>query len=91
MVPFLITQVSDLVGVVIDGVANFEIALKTTGLQPMIQRLWIYGYLQSFGVDLAEPKYIEQIQSILQNNISAIVSFSSGYAKDAGSIVVNTV
>lgn|GEM_PF-5897418 len=56
-----------------------------------MQQTRFYDYLKTFGVDLAEPRYLEQLQSIIQNNISAIITFSSGYAKDAGGIVVSTV
>jgi predicted PurR-regulated permease PerM len=91
MIPFLINQIGDAVAVVVKHAKDFEGLLKTSSLQEMITGLWGYSYLQTLGVDLAEPKYLQQIQSILQNNISAIIGFSTSYAKGAGGIVVDTV
>lgn len=91
MIPFLINQLSDIVSIIVNRIGNLETSLKTTGLQPIIKNMRLYGYLKTFGIDLATPIYLEQLQSILQNNISAIISFSSSYAKNAGSLVVSTV
>lgn len=91
MVPFLVNQIGDIVGAVINQVRVIETTIKTVGLGDMVQQTLLYGYLKTFGVDLAEPRYLEQVQSIIQNNISAIVAFSSSYAKDAGGVVVSTV
>ncbi len=91
MIPFLINQLSDLVTIIISWAQNIEWLLKTNTLESTIRSMSLYGYLQSFGIDLTEPKYLEYLQSLLQNNISAILSFWSSYAKDAGQIVVNTV
>ena len=91
MIPFLVNQIGDLIGVIITLASHLEASLKTVGLWPMIQQNGMYGYLKSFGIDLAEPRYLEQLQSIIQNNISAIIAFSSNYAKWAGNIVVSTV
>jgi predicted PurR-regulated permease PerM len=83
MVPFLVNQISDLVLIIISWAQELEATLKVSGLQDMIKSIRVYKYLMTFGIDLAEPKYIDYIQTVLQNNISAIVSFSSSYAKDA--------
>lgn len=91
MIPFLVNQISDIIVIVVDRARNFEKILQANGLQQMIRDIRMYDYIKTFGIDLAHPKYIQQIQTVLQNNISAIVSFSSSYAKDAGGIVVNTV
>lgn len=91
MVPFLVDQISDLVLIIISWAQQLEVALKTHWLQDIIKNIWVYKYLMTFGVDLAEPKYIDYMQTVLQNNISAIVSFSSSYAKDAWQIVVSTI
>lgn len=91
MIPFLINQLSDLVTIVISWAQSIEWLLKANTLESTIRSMSLYGYLQSFWIDLTEPKYLEYLQSLLQNNISAILSFWSGYAKDAGQIVVNTV
>lgn len=91
MIPFLINQIGDAVSVVVKHAKDFESLLKTSSLQEMITGLWGYSYLQTLGIDLTEPKYLQQIQSVLQNNISAIISFSTSYAKGAGNLVVDTV
>ncbi len=91
MIPFLVNQVSDLITVVVAWAQHIEILLKTNTLQDAIQSMHMYSYLQSFGIDLAEPKYISYLQSLLQNNLSAIITFSSAYAKWAGQVVVSTV
>jgi len=91
MIPFLVNQIGDIIGVVINQARAIESTLKTVGLWEIVQQTRFYDYLKTFGVDLAEPRYLEQLQSIIQNNISAIITFSSGYAKDAGGIVVSTV
>lgn len=91
MIPFLVNQVSDLITVVVAWAQHIEILLKTNTLQDAIQSMRVYSYLQSFGIDLAEPKYISYLQSLLQNNLSAIITFSSAYAKWAGQVVVSTV
>lgn len=91
MIPFLINQIGDAVTVVVNHAKDLEGLLKTSSLEEMIRGIWGYTYVQSLWIDLAEPKYLQQIQSILQNNISAIIGFSTSYAKGAGGIVVDTV
>lgn len=91
MAPFLINQLSDLVIVIVNWASQFEQTLKSSGLHDTIKNLSIYRYLLSFWIDLVEPKYIDYLQWLLQNNISAIISFSSAYAKNAGQIVISTV
>ncbi len=91
MIPFLVNQLGDIIAIIIHRASSVESTLQTVGLATMLQQTWFYDYLKTFGIDLVEPRYLEQLQSIIQNNISAIITFSSGYAKDAGSIVVNTV
>lgn len=91
MVPFIVNQISDLVTVIISGAQHIEWLLKTNTLQWAIQSMRLYTYLQPFWVDLTEPKYMNYLQSLLQNNLSAIINFSSSYAKDAWQIVVSTV
>ncbi len=91
MIPFLINQMGDIISVVVHVATSMEETLKSTPLQDIIKKIWIYKYLLSFGINLAEPVYLSYLQSLLQNNISAIISFSSGYAKNAGNILVSTV
>lgn len=91
MIPFLINQLGDVISAIVHIATSIEQTLKSTPLQDIIKKLWIYNYLFSFGIDLAEPAYLSYLQSLIQNNISAIITLSSSYAKNAGGMVVNTV
>lgn len=91
MIPFIVNQVGDLIGTLLQYAQHLETSLKTNTLEQLITHNTLYHYLKSWWLDIAQPEYLTTIQSFLQNNISAIVSSMSSYAKDAGTIVVSTV
>lgn len=91
IVPFIATQIWDLINTTISQINVFEKEVRNVWLTAMIQETRIYQYLNDFGLNIINEDAVNQVQKALLDNLSQIISFSSSYVQNAGNIVVNIV
>lgn len=91
IVPFVATQIWDLINTTVNQINVFEKEVRDIGLTQMIQQTNIYRYLDWFGLEVVNEDAVNQLQKALLDNLSQIISFSSSYVQNAGNVVVNIV
>lgn len=93
IVPFLLSQISDIITIVIWSVADFQTTLTTKSLLGIVQDIHRLPWtLKKWLLDsLNTPEVIAGVQSQLEQNISQIVNLWTSYAKDIGNIAVSAV
>lgn len=93
IVPFILSQTADIVGMLIDKVEKFHLMLQNKWILSIVQDAWwipkaVKGMLEWY---LANEELMAWIQKSIQENISQILSYWSSYVKDAGSIAVTII
>lgn len=93
VIPFVLTQLADIIRLVVANINSFQELLSTKGLEYIIANHTIIpGPLKDMIVNSVNSQsFIDQIQYTLQQNISQFVSIGSDYAKNIGGIAVNFV
>ncbi len=91
IVPFLATQVWDLLTNAISRINTLEWQIRNIWLTNMIQDSRLYEYLDWFGLQIINENAVDQLQKALLSNLSQIISFSTSYVQNAGNILVNII
>lgn len=91
IVPFIATQVGDLVSSLATKVNELQTQIKNTWLTAMIQDSQIYNYLNNLWINIVDKNSIDQAQKVILDNLTQIITFSSSYVQDAGNILVNII
>jgi len=93
VVPFLLTQIAELVSIWLWHIAWLQEILATKGITGVVMETkllpWVAKeyFLNYFG----ESDVLVQVQSVLQENLAEIISVGKGYVQVFGSVIVNFV
>ena len=93
IVPFILSQLSDIMTIMIGNISHFQNVLATKSLISIIQDTHRIPWgiktmlLDSFN----NPNVVSSVQSQLQQNISQIVNLGTSYARNIGTMAVSAV
>jgi len=93
IIPFILSQLSDVITIFIGNIAHFQNILATKSLVGIIQDIHrLPGGLKAWLLEsLSNPAVVSWVQSQLEQNISQIVSFGTLYAKNIGTMAITAV
>lgn len=93
IIPFILSQLSEIITIAIGNIAQFQDTLATRSLVGIIQDThWLPGSLKNALLEsFSNPAVVSWVQSQLDQNISQIVDFWSSYARNIGSMAVTAV
>ncbi len=93
IIPFILSQISDIITIFIGNISHFQQTLATKSLVGIIQDMrrlpWSLktALLDSF----SNPAVVSWVQSQLEQNISQIVNLGTSYARNIGNMAVSAV
>ncbi len=93
IVPFLLSQLSEVIMVFIAKFVDFQKILTTKSLISIVQEThWLPATIKSWLLDsLGSPEVVAWVQSQLQQNISHMINMWTAYAKSIGNMAVSAV
>ncbi len=93
IIPFILNQVSDIITIFINNIANFQDVLTTKSIVGIVKDThWIPWTVQKALLEsFSDPNVVSSVQSQLQQNISQMINMGTTYAKNIWSMAVNAV
>jgi len=93
IVPFLLSQLSEVIMIFIAKFSDFQKILTTKSLISIVEEVnWLPAAIKSWLLDsLWSPEIVAWVQSQLQQNISHIINMWTTYAKNIGNMAVSAV
>ncbi|MCX6824896.1 MAG: AI-2E family transporter [candidate division SR1 bacterium] len=93
IIPFILSQFSDIITMMISSVSHFQQTLATKSLIGVIQDIHrLPGALKKALLDsFSNPAVVSGVQSQIEQNISQIVNLGTSYARNIGTMAVSAV
>lgn len=91
VIPFLLSQLSQMLGMVTNNIAGIQTMLKTQSISDIIAAShWIPSAAKEILLKaMADPTVVAGVQTKLQGNISQLMNLGTNYARDIGNLAVN--
>lgn len=91
VVPFMLSQMADIVRLILKNIFEFQTLLQANGLEFVISNnKYLPQFMKDFFVEsINNQVFLNSVQTSIQENISQIINVGSTYATDIGNKAVN--
>ncbi|MDP2669671.1 MAG: AI-2E family transporter [bacterium] len=92
LIPFIVTQISKILQILLDAIQTLQHILETEGLVSLISNLYLPAVIKHrILVNTADQGWVDLLQTTLSNNLNQFISLGSSGLKSAGSLAVSLV